>query len=85
MSQCEAPDKPSNVYVSSVHPKITTQLKSVCTKNNLYVVLTNIFKITNFLKSSEDKTQVTRQKGVYQIPYDFGNYYVGRTYTNIKT
>ena len=53
-------------------------------KNNLYVVFTNHFKIINFLNSDKDKTPVTRQRGVYQIPCDCENYNVGRTHQNLE-
>ncbi|XP_065583868.1 uncharacterized protein LOC136042864 [Artemia franciscana] len=82
-SQCEAIDKPSNIVYLPYIPKITTKLKNICTKNNLYVVFTNNFKIINFLNSGKDKTPVTRQRGVYQIPCDCGKYYVGRTHQNL--
>ena len=67
-SQWEATDKPSNIVYLPYIQKITTKLKNICTKNNLYVVFTNNFKIINFLNSGKDKTLVTRQRGVYQIP-----------------
>ena len=53
-------------------------------KKNLYVVFTNNFRIINFLNSGKDKTPVTRQRGVYQIPCDCGKYYVGRTHQNLE-
>ena len=37
-SQCEATDKPSNIVYLPYIPKITTKLKNICTKNNLYVI-----------------------------------------------
>ena len=84
ISQCEAPEKPSNIIYLPYIPRITTKIKNICTKNNLYLVFTNNFKITNFLNSGKDKTPVTRQRGVYQIPCDCGNYYVGRTHQNLE-
>ena len=44
------------------------------------VVFTNNLKIINLLNSGKDKTPVTRQRGVYQIPCDCGKFYVGRTH-----
>ena len=68
ISQCEATDKPSNIVYLPYIPKITTKLKNICTKINLYLVFTNNFKI----------------RGVHQIPYDCANYYVGRTHQNLE-
>ena len=84
VSQCEATDKPSNIIYLPYIPKITTRLKNICKKNNPYVVFTNNFKNINFLNSGKDKTQVTIQRGDYQIPCDSGNYYVGRTHQNLE-
>ena len=50
----------------------------------MYVVSTNNFKTINFLNSGKDKTPVTRQRGVYQIPCDCGTYCVGRTHQNLE-
>ena len=80
----EMSDKPLNIIYLPYIPKITTNLKKVCTKNNLYVVFTNNFRIINFLNSGKDKTPVTRQRGVYQIPCDCGKYYIGRTHQNLE-
>ena len=63
---------------------VTTNFKKVCTQNNLYVVFTNYSKIINFLNLGKDKTPITRQRGVYQIPCDCGKYYVGRTHRNLE-
>ena len=83
-SQCEATDKPLNiVYLPSI-PKITTKLNHICTENNLYVVFTYNFKIIHLLNSGKDKTPVTRQRGVYQIPCVCQNYYVGRTHQDLE-
>ena len=41
-------------------------------------------KIINLLNSGKDKTPVTRQRGVYQIPCDCGKFYVGRTNQNFE-
>ena len=38
----------------------------------------------NFLNSGKDKTPVTHQRGAYQIPCDWGNYYGGRTHQNFR-
>ena len=46
MSQCGAPDKPSNIIHLPYIPQITTKLKNVCPKNNLCVVFTNNFKMS---------------------------------------
>ena len=50
----------------------------------MYVVFTNNLKIINLLNSGKDKTPVTRQRGVYQIPCDCGKFYVGRTHQNFE-
>ena len=73
ISQCEATDKSSNIIYLLYIPRITTKLKNIFTKNNLYVVFTNNFKIINFLNSGKYKAPVTRQIGVYQIPSDSEN------------
>ena len=70
--------------LSSVYPKDHNKIKKYLQKNNLYIVFTNNFKIINFLNSGKDKTPDTRQRGVYQIPHDCGNYYVGRTHQNLE-
>ena len=61
---CENPNKPQNIIYLSYIPKITRNLKKVCKQNNLYVVFNNNLKIRNFLNSNNDKTPVTRQRGV---------------------
>ena len=38
----------------------------------------------NFLNSGRDKISVTRKRGVYQLPCDYGNPYVGRTHQNLE-
>jgi len=53
-------------------------------KNNLYNVFTNNLKITNLLNSGKDKTPVTRQRDVCQIPCDCGRFYLRRTYQNLE-
>ena len=53
-------------------------------KSNLYVVFTNNFKITNLLNFGKDKTPVTRQRSVYQISRDCGNYFADKTHQNIE-
>ena len=45
ISQRKATDKPSNIVYLPYIPKLTTKLKNICTKNNLYVGFTNDFKI----------------------------------------
>ena len=82
--QCENPNKPQNIIYFPFISKITGNLKKVCTKNNLYVVFTNNFKIKNLLNSSKDKTPITHQRGVYQIPCDCGKFYVGRIPQNFE-
>ena len=47
-------------------------------------MFTNNLKIINLLNSGKDKTPVTRQRGVYQIPCDCGKFYVGRTQQNFE-
>ena len=81
---CENPDKPQNTICLPYIPKITRNLKKVCTQNNLYVVFTNNFKIINLLNSGKDRTPVTRQRGVNQIPCDCGKFYIGRTHQNFE-
>ena len=66
------------------NPKVTTNLKKVCTQNNMYVVFTNNLKIINLLNSGKDKTPVTRQRDVYEIPCDCGKFYVERTHQNLR-
>ena len=46
---CENPDKPQNIIYLPNIPKITRNLKKVCTQNNMYVVFTNNLKIINLL------------------------------------
>jgi hypothetical protein len=81
--QCDVPAKPSNIIDLPYIPKVTTSLKKVCIQNNFYVVFTNNFKIMNFLNSGKDRTPVTCQRRVSQIPCDCGKYYVGRTHQNL--
>ena len=80
---CENTDKSKNIYLLYI-PKITRNLEKVCTQNNLYVVFTNNLKIINLLNSGKDKTPVTRQRGVHQIPCDCGKIYAGRTHQNFE-
>ena len=80
----ENPDKPQNIIYLPYIPKITRNLKKVCTQNNLYVVFANNLKIINLLNSGKNKTPVTSQRGVYQIPCDCGKFYVGRTHQNFE-
>jgi len=55
-----------------IHTKLITNFtkkkKNVCSKNNLCVTFTNNYKVINFSNSGKDKTPVTRQRGVNQIP-----------------
>jgi hypothetical protein len=60
---CDISDKPLNIIYLSYIPKITTNLKKVCTKNNLYVVFTNNFRIINFLNSGKEKNQLLAKEG----------------------
>ena len=41
-------------------------------------------KTINLLNSGKDKTPVTPQRGVYQIPCGCGKFYVGRTHQNFE-
>ena len=41
-------------------------------------------KIINLLNSGKDKTQINRQRGIYQIPCDCGKFYVRRTNQNFE-
>ena len=36
----------------------------------------------NFLIPGKDKTPITRQSGVYQIPCECGKYYIGKSHQN---
>ena len=80
----ENPNKPQNTICLPFIPMICRNLKKVCTQNNLYVVFTSNSKIINLLNAGKDKTTVTRHRGVYQIPCDFGRFYVGRTHQNFE-
>ena len=81
---CEIPDKPQHIIYLPYIPKISRNLKKVCTQNNLYVLFTNNLKIINLLNFGKNKTPVTRQRGVYQIPCDCGKFYVGRTHQHFE-
>ena len=50
----------------------------------MYFVFTNNLKIIYLLNSGKDKTPVTRQRGVYQIPCDCGKFCVGRIHQNFE-
>ena len=81
---CENPDNPQNkIYLPYIR-KITKNIKKVCPQNNMYVVFTNKLKIINLLHFDKDKTSVTHQRGVYQIPCDCGKFYVGKTHQNFE-
>ena len=80
---CENPDKPQNIIYLPYIPKITRNLKKVCTQNNLFVLFTINFKIINLINSG-NKSPFTCQKGVYQIPCDCGKFCVGRTHQNFE-
>ena len=85
----QTPENDSNNPTSTIYlpdiPKITSKLKKSLFKNNLHVIFTSNLSIMNILHSGKDKTPVTRLRGVYQIPFSCGNYYIGRTHQNLGT
>ena len=51
-----------------ISQKSQQKLKNIGTKNILYEVFTNNFKIINFINFGKDKTPATRQKGSIKYP-----------------
>jgi len=79
------PFEPQNIICLPYIPKITRNLKKVCTQNNFNVIFTNNLKIINFLICCKDETPVTRQRVVYQLQYSiYGKFYLGWTHQNFE-